>query len=280
MSNYYEILGVDKTASSDEIKKAYRKLAAIHHPDRAGGDTAKFQELQAAYDTLSNPEKRQQYDQAGQQKSGHNVHPDDFFRNFGFGQFTDIHDFFHQVHRAQNQPRKNRDLKIKIAINLAETLEETEKTISVKTTQNTRDTVVVKIPPGITAGSVIKYPGLGDNFFESLPRGDLYVYIDILQHQDFQVQGLDLETTIKINCFEAIIGCEKQLKNLEGKLISVKIPSGTQPGSVLLLRNQGLIKHGTTERGAIRARVQVEIPQAISDEHLEIIKQLNQERQS
>jgi DnaJ-class molecular chaperone len=273
MPNYYDTLGVQVSVSADEIKKAYRKLASQHHPDR-GGDTAKFQEIQAAYDVLGSAEKRQQYDlslsNAGRQQAGG--------FGFGFGGFQDFSDFFRQAHQqAQAQPRRNRDLRIKIIIELAETLVETEKTISVKTTQNTRDTVVVKLPAGITAGSVVKYSGLGDNFFENLPRGDLYVYIDIKQHADFQVLGADLETHVRISCFEAILGCEKIITSLENTQLCVKIPSGTQPNSVLVLKNQGLVVHGSEFRGALRVKVQVEIPRSLSDQQLEQIKQLTQE---
>jgi curved DNA-binding protein len=269
MANYYEALGVATDASSEEIKKAYRKLASQHHPDR-GGDTAKFQEIQAAYDVLGSAEKRQQYDLA-QQGAG-SPHTS----GFGFGGFQDFAEFFRHAHQQAN-PRRNRDLRIKITIDLVETLVETEKTISVKTTQNTRDTVVVKLPAGITAGSQVKYSGLGDNFFENLPRGDLYVLIDIKQHEDFQVLGDDLETLVKISCFEAIMGCERIITSLEKTQLSVKIPSGTQPGSILLLKHQGLVNHRTKQRGALRVKIRVEIPRTLSDQQLDLIKQITQE---
>jgi DnaJ-class molecular chaperone len=268
MPNYYDILGVAATASPDEIKKAYRKLASQHHPDRAGGDTEKFQEIQAAYDVLSSPEKRQRHDL---ERSGMgNPGPG----SFGF---QDLGDFFRQAFHQHQQPRRNRDLRIRIALDLAETLVETEKTVSVKTTRNTRDTVLVKLPAGITANSIVKYPGLGDNFFESLPRGDLYVYIDLRPHENFSVHGADLETQISIGCFDAILGTEKIITALDGIRLSVKIPSGTQPGTALLLKNQGLVIHNTEQRGNLKIRVQVQIPELLSESQLEIIKQLRQE---
>jgi DnaJ-class molecular chaperone len=271
MPNYYEILGVATTATPDDIKKSYRKLAGQHHPDRAGGNTEKFQEIQAAYDVLGSPEKRQRYDleRSGMGNSGPGP--------FGF---QDVGDFFRQVfqqNHQQHQPRRNRDLRIRIILRLEETLVETEKTISVKTTRNTRDTVVVKLPVGITANSIVKYPGLGDNFFESLPRGDLYVYIDIQPHANFAVQGHDLETEIRIGCFDAMLGTEKIVSALDGAKLSVKIPSGTQPGTVLMLKNQGLAIHNSQQRGNLKIKVQVQIPANLSEEQLETIKQLRQE---
>jgi DnaJ-class molecular chaperone len=268
MPNYYEILGVDSTASADEIKKAYRKLAAQHHPDRAGGNTEKFQEIQAAYDVLSSPEKRQQHDL---ERSG-TLNPG--LHDLGF---QDFGDFFRQAFQQHRQPRRNRDLRIRLALDLADTLVETEKTISIKTTRNTRDTVVVKLPAGITANSVVKYPGLGDNFFESLPRGDLYVYIDIRSSADFEVSGSDLETKVSITCFEAMLGTEKIITTLDGHKLSVKIPSGTQPGTVLQLKNQGLAIHNSGQRGNLKIKVQVQIPKNLSESQIMIIKQLEQE---
>lgn len=273
MPNHYETLGLNSSASADDIKKAYRKLASQHHPDR-GGVTEKFQEIQAAYDVLSSAEKRQQYDlglAGARQFSNPGLD--------GFGDFTGFSDFFRQAFQqhAQHQPRRNQDLKIRLVLDLAETLKETEKTLSVKTTRNTRDTVVIKLPAGITPNSVVKYPGLGDNFFESLPRGDLYVYIDINPDQNFQVLGADLETRLEISCFEAILGTERIIRSLENTQLLVKIPPGTQPGQILVLRNQGLVQHQTQQRGNLRVRIQVKIPSNLSEQQLEIINQLKQE---
>lgn len=271
MTSYYDVLGVSADATPDQIKQAYRKLASVHHPDR-GGDTAKFQEIQEAYATLTDPEKRRQYDTGGADQI-HSAHTaEDLFRHFGFAGFDDI---FRQMHQ-QAQPRRNRDLKILVPIELTETLRDTEKTISVKTTQNTRETVVVKIPRGISSGARIRYPGLGDNFVASLPRGDLYIEIVVQPHDKFQVQGRDLEMLVGIDCFDAILGCERQIVNLEGKTLSIKIPPGTQHNTVLALRGQGLYEINSDDRGTLRVRIQVEIPRQLSEDQLELISKIKQ----
>ena len=176
MANAYETLGVPKGASEDEIKKAYRRLASANHPDK-GGDTGKFQEIQSAYETLADPQKRQQHDNpnpfGGQPGHG------GFEFHFGGGGPEDIfQQFFNQgfggnPFQRQQQPRRNKDLRININVTLAETLTEQRKSVSVMTTKSERFTVDVNIPRGVNNGTTIKYSGLGDNMFETLTRGDL-----------------------------------------------------------------------------------------------------------
>jgi len=188
--DYYSILGVPKGASEADIKKAYRSLAMIHHPDR-GGDQSKFQQIQEAYATLSDTGKRQQYDNPQPQGGGFQFHFNsgdpfaDIFNQFGFSGG----DPFAQ-HRQQQ--RRNKDLRIRINLSLRETLSDQQKTISVQTSTNERQTVNVQIPKGVTTGSSIKYPGLGDNMFNTLPRGDLYVTFVIEADPLYHVDGINL----------------------------------------------------------------------------------------
>jgi len=158
MSTHYETLGVNESATQDEIKKAYRKQASQHHPDK-GGDTAKFQEIEAAYRTLSDPAQREQYDHAQRNPGGFrfNVNGADgippemaeIFRNFGFGSGW-------EHFGKQHQARRNRDMRIDIAIQLSETLEEQVRTVSVQTSNGQRETVQVRIPRGVTHGTTLK----------------------------------------------------------------------------------------------------------------------------
>ena len=271
--NYYEILGVAKDATADEIKRAYRKLASQHHPDK-GGDKAKFQEIQQAYDTLSDATKRQQYDMPGNgtQFHWHSAdmhHPDidAIFRNFGFGFGADP---FSQ-HRPQ---RRNRDLRIEIPIPLVSTLEEQSKTIQVSTTNGEKSTLEVKIPRGITNGTQIKYTGLGDNLFNTLARGDLYVHFNVHNAENFVVNGIDLYTKINVNCLLAVVGGTVNVTGLDDKVFELTLPAGTQPGIKFRIPQQGLYQMNSAVRGDLYVELVLTVPQDLPADHVETIKSI------
>lgn len=262
---HYDTLGVGEAASPDEIKQAYRRLANQHHPDK-GGDTNKFQQIQSAYEILSDEQRRAQYDAerrgAGGFRFSVNGHPfeqhfggmEDIFSQFGFNPFGG--DPFAHV----RQPRKNKDLRIKILVKLEETLSTQNKTISVQTTNGERTTVHVQIPRGVTTGTTIKYAGLGDNLFNTLPRGDLYVQFEILGNQNFEVNGVDLMTNININTIEAIVGCTKNITGIDGKIFSVTIPQFTQNNSKLRIKDQGLYNMNSELRGNLIVNISLVTP--------------------
>lgn len=272
--SYYDTLGIAKTATPEEIKKAYRKLASQHHPDK-GGDTAKFQQIEEAYRILSDPAQREQYDNP--QPQGFRFNTSDFdgmppefgdiFRNFGFGGGSPF------GHRHQ-QPRKNKDLRVEISINLEDTLNEQTKTLSVQTTNGHRETVDVTIPRGVHHGTSIRYPGLGDTFFNTLPRGDLYITVNILAHSRFQVHNLDLVAGANITCFEAILGHKIEISTLDNRTLELQIPPGTQNGMVLRIRNEGLYQMNTPQRGNLLVRVNVTVPTNLSETQLDLVRQI------
>lgn len=277
--NHYEILGVDSKATSDEIKRAYRKLASQHHPDK-GGDKTKFQEIQAAYDTLSDNSRRQQYDMQLNGFGGdpnirfhwHSAdmgHPDiaEIFRGFGFG--GDPFSPFRQ------QQRRNKDLRIEIPLPLVSTLEEQSKTVSVQTTNGHRETVEVKIPRGVTNGTQIKYSGLGDNLFNTLPRGDLYVQFRVHDAEGFIANGVDLFQRINVNCLLAITGGDITVSGIDGKTFSLTLPAGTQPGMKFRLSSQGLYVLNSEQRGDLYVEVAITVPRNLTSEQLEIVRSLN-----
>jgi DnaJ-class molecular chaperone len=270
---YYETLGVAEQASADEIKRAYRKLASQHHPDK-GGDKNKFQEIQAAYDTLSDDGRRQQYDMQRQGFGGGNPgfqfhfnhgNIDDIFRNFGFG------DVFGQ---RQQQQRRNKDLRVTIAVPLESTLDEQKKTLSVSTTNGERTTIEVTIPRGVTSGTNIRYPELGDNLFNTIPRGDLYIQINVHGKENFMVNGIDLYTQVSVNCLLAITGGTEVVTGLDGKTFELTIPKGTQPGTRFRLSGQGLYVLNSAHRGDLYAEVVIIVPTDLTDAQLEIINNL------
>lgn len=271
---HYETLGVAETASQDEIKRAYRKLASQHHPDK-GGDTKKFQEIQNAYDAISDEGRRQQYDNERRNPGG-GVHfqfnsgdINDIFKQFGFGNGDPFAQF-----RQNNQPRRNKDLKVELSVSLSSTLEEQTKTISVATTSGQRETVEVKIPKGITNGTSIKYPGLGDNLFTSLQRGDLYVQLMVQPNDNFWSQGIDLYTKISVNCLQAIVGGDAIVNGLDGKVFSLTIPKGTQPGVKFRASGQGLYQLNSNVRGDLYIEMSVTIPQNLTPTQLALVNSI------
>jgi DnaJ-class molecular chaperone len=276
--DYYSTLGVSRDAHEDEIKRAYRKLAMQHHPDR-GGDQAQFQKIQEAYDTLGDPGKRQQYDNPQPQGThftfnfgGGGGDPfGDIFAQFGFGPGGDPF-----AHMRQQQQRRNKDIKIRIHVNLSETLNEHVKTVSVQTSSGERQTVNVKVPQGITTGSTIKYPGLGDNMFTTLPRGDLIVQFVVEEDPRYSVYGIDLLYKTVVNVLDAMTGMAIDIPGIEGRVFNMQIPAGTVHGSKFRIPNQGLyaMNHNGQVRGNLIIEIVLDVPKCDTPQQLDLINQL------
>jgi DnaJ-class molecular chaperone len=285
---HYDTLGVSESASPDEVKTAYRKLANQHHPDK-GGDTNKFQQIQAAYDAIGNEQSRAQYDAErrghggfkftvnGQDVSGNGVPPEmeDMLRNFGFGfsfgpGFANQGDPFAQF----RQPRRNKDIQVEVAVTLASTLDAQIKTVLVQGTNGERYTVDVQIPRGVRPNSTIKYPTLGDNFFSSLARGDLYVRINVEGDPRFHVDNLDLITHIEIDCVRAMVGNTITVQGLDNKKFDLAIPPGTQPNTKFRIPQQGLYAMNQTSRGNFVIHVTINVPANLSEQQHQSLKDL------
>jgi len=279
MATHYETLGLTESATQDEIKRAYRSLASKNHPDK-GGDTAKFQEIQAAYAAIETPEKRAQYD-AERQGMGQryqfndfgNSHSDmdinDILRNFGFS-FGDS--FMRQRHEPP--PRRNKDLRINLPVHLVDSLDTSKRVVSIKTTRGEEQTVEIEVPRGVHNNTIIKYPGLGDNFFTSLPRGDLHVHFHLLSDPRFEVSGYDLVAALDINCLDAIIGCEQEFTTLDNKTFSITIPAGTQMGTKFKVPAQGLYSAQQQQRGNLYLIANIFVPTNLNQEQLDIVRTL------
>lgn len=277
MTDAYKTLGVARDATDEEIKKAYRRLAAKHHPDKEGGSTAKFQEIQGAYETLTDPQKRQQHDNPNPFHGGHQH--SDGFQEFHFGAGgAAAQDIFHQFFGQrtgnpfqQAQPRRNKDLRINITVTLASTLAEQQKTVNVQTTKNDKFNVDVKIPRGVSNGTTIKYTQMGDNFFESLTRGDLYVIINVIADSRFELHGVNLVTNLEITSIEAMTGTEKEVVGIEGSTFLIKIPVGCQFGTKFGLQGKGLYQMNTQHRGDLIVNTIIKTP-VLTEAQIQILK--------
>ena len=221
--DYYSILGGSKNASTDDIKKAYRKLASQHHPDR-GGDTKKFQEIQAAYDTLGDPDKRSQYDNPMQGMPG----------GFGF-QFNnfDINDIFGHMfgQRQQHHPGKQ-IFRTAITITLEDVLNGASKVLKIHT-QTGQKMVNIEVPKGIPDSSQIKYDNIIDNAI-------LLVEFRILPHLKFERRGSDLLSNHQISILDLIVGTKFEFTTMSGKTLEVSVAPKTQPYVQLKIPGQGL----------------------------------------
>lgn len=265
--SHYTTLGVEPNASDNTIKQAYKKLAKQYHPDMSTGDEGKFKQINEAYETLKNPETRKDYD---------NPAPQGF--NFHRGNMDDVMRDFEVIFGRGMNPgkrqyqQKNHDLSVNLTITLEELFKQEEKHISVKLSSGERELVKINIPTSIESGQRIRYPELGDNSIQGLTRGDLYVIIHIQKHNQFEKKGLDLYTTLTIDCLDAMTGTEKIVQTLTKKNLKVKIPAGTQFGSVLNLNGEGMKFREAS--GNMLIQVLVKIPENLTEQDLELIKQI------
>ena len=292
--NHYEILGVSNTATADEIKKAYRKLASAHHPDKEGGDTKKFQEIQAAYAILSEPQKRAQYDEelAGGGRPQHfSFHTgnmggrggmpgdiEEMLRSFmqnggGDGDFGG-NPFNPFARRPPPRQQKNQDVRINYQIDLVDTLSEQVKMLDLRIPGLPGEQIELKIPRGVFHGAVIKYPELGGKAIKELPRGDLHVQFHVKPHPDFDFDGMTLITQLTIDALEAIIGCEKEITGLDGKVFSLTIPPGTQFGTRFGIKDQGLYHTNMPGRGKLIVMLKIEVPTNLTEDQIKTIRDL------
>lgn len=255
MKDYYEILGVSRNASQEELKKAYKKLAMKHHPDR-GGDDKVFQELSEAYDTLSNPEKKQTYDMGGMDFNSFDFADNmDPFASFAFGPM------FGQGFFNQRVRKKNKDLNIKCSISLKESFLGKQVEASYRLPTGKQQNIMIDIPAGIQAGQVIRYRGFGDNSISNLPRGDLNVTIEIKTDSNYERRGDDVLTFLEISPIEAIIGCTKPVTLIDGGKNNLIIRPATQTGTQYITQESGFrnLNTGRTGRSIIIVNIQVPI---------------------
>lgn len=259
--DYYQLLGVSENASEDDIKKAYKKLAMKHHPDR-GGDTKKFQEISQAHDTLSDPQKRQQYDA---QKNGSGP-----FGNYGGHPFGDVGEMFGFSFGpgfagfGGRQMQRNKDLTIRVTVSFKQAYLGTQVEARYTMPSGKHQTVVVDIPPGVQSGQVIRYGGLGDDSIPQFPRGNLNITIIVEADPEWERRGNDLFKFVHVNALEAMIGCTKEVTCLDGTVMPLKIRAGIAPGTEFASGGRGFRDVNTGRTGNMIIIVAVNIP-AVTD---------------
>ncbi len=307
--DYYEILGVSKTASQDEIKRAFRKLARQHHPDVAkpkDRDTAeaKFKEINEAYEVLGDAEKRQKYDTLGADwerggaqpppgwhhaqggPGGQPGGPGDFEFNFGGTGFSDFFEaFFGSGGRGANPfasgraagSRRGVDVEADFMVTLDEALHGARRKISFQRgSGGAVQTYDVAIPAGVREGQRIRLGGQGEAGVQGGQAGDLYLNVRLAPHPDFRLEGADLLHDLEIAPWVAVLGGEVTIPTMDGKA-RMKIPAGSQPGRRFRLKGRGMPKGGG-ERGDLYAILDIEIPTQLSDKERELWEALAKER--
>ena len=257
MTDYYAALGVPKTATADEIKKAFRRLASQHHPDK-GGDTQKFQAIQEAYATLGDEQKRAEYDNPRPQFSGFRGTPGGVNINDIFGQM------FGQGYGQQHQHPRRSHVRMTLWISLLDVATGGKRTVSLGT-QAGVSAVEIEIPLGINDEDNVQYEGIG-------PGGsDLVVQFKVTPDRKWQRDGLNLLQEVRIDIWDLILGGELTIDTLTGKTLSTQVPARTQPGTVLRLKSQGL-RDRAGQTGDIMIRVQAQIPDNIPPEIIDAIQ--------
>jgi curved DNA-binding protein len=289
--DYYAALGLEKTASADQIKKAYRKLAMKFHPDKNPDDKKaeeRFKEITEAYAVLSDAEKKQQYDQYGdaafhqrfsQEDILRNADLGDIFREFGFGG----DDIFSQIfgNRGGHQgcgghqrprPRKGQDYLMQITIPFRQAVLGGERRVDLdRNGQN--EQLQVRIPAGIEPGQKLRISGKGGDGQNGGPSGDLMLEVNITKHPHFRREESDLYTTVKIPFTGACLGTSIEVKTLEDTK-RIKIKPGTQNGSKVRLKGFGVAGRSGQLAGDLYAIIEVEVPKELSDEQTELLENL------
>jgi curved DNA-binding protein len=294
--DYYKILGVTRSASADEIKKAYRRLAHKYHPDvsKEKNAEAKFKELQEAYEVLKDPEKRAAYDQLGSQwKSGEQFRPppnwgrefhggggvhEDLFDSEGFSDFFSTL-FSGRGHSAGAQRRAGRDHQARLDITLNEAFEGGTRTLELKrheigaggAPEARTHTVRVTIPPGVTEGQTIRLAGQGESAYGGRVAGDLFLQVHILPHPLFHLDGRDVTLSLPVAPWEAALGAAVKVPTLGGH-VEMHIPAGAQSGQKLRLRGRGL--PGASGAGDQYVQLRVVLPPATSTEARELYEHM------
>ena len=282
--DYYEVLGVKKTASEDEIKKAFRKLAVKYHPDKNPGDKEaekKFIEINEAYEVLSDKQKRSRYDQFGHAGVGgaagnpfgnagggnFNFNGQSFNFDFGGGGLDDLFGSLFGFGSTRRRPARGRDYHVSITIDFEEAIFGATKSLEVQD-----ENIKLKIPAGIFDGQTIRVAGKGGTAPAGGQRGDLYIEVRVRAHKHLTREGDLILSEVTIPMVDAVLGTEVDVETVDGT-IRMKVPAGTQPGANFKLSGHGAPRLGSDERGPHIVMINVEIPRNLNRKQRELMEE-------
>lgn len=309
--DYYKTLGIEKSASADEIKKAYRKLALKYHPDRnptdKKGAEEKFKKISEAYAVLSDPEKRQQYDNYGSEAFSRKFSQEDIFRGFdindilrdlgfgGLGGFTvfggggprgrrqtytqrvdPYSEYFGEQQYRQTMQQRGEDLEYNLSITLEEAATGAEKKIALRQANATQE-LKVKIPPGIGSGQKLRLPGKGSPGYSGAPAGDIYLNIQVLPHPVFTREGDDIVAEVSVKFSQAALGTTVDVPTLNGQTKRIKVPPGTQSNMRIRMKGFGLPHFKGSGKGNEYVKINVIVPRKLSEKQQELVKKMSEE---
>jgi DnaJ-class molecular chaperone len=282
MKDYYQILGVSRSASDQEIKQAYRRLARKYHPDINPGDKqaeAHFKEINEAYETLSDKEKREKYDRFGSdwkryEQAGPGV-------DYGAG--GDFSDFFESFFGGGRTARgaggfnvrmNGQDVEEQVDITLEEAFSGTQRSVQFANPNGTPRTITVKIPAGSDTGGRVRVTGEGAPGMNGGARGDLILLVRLLPHNRFERKGSDLYVSVDTSLYALMLGGQVQVPTLSGKTITLSIPANTQNGRTFRLAGQGMPVLHSHHHGDLYAKVSALLPTKLSSRERELFEEL------
>ncbi|MFN8243299.1 MAG: J domain-containing protein [Ferruginibacter sp.] len=293
--DYYKILGIDKKASQEDIKKAFRKLAVKYHPDKNPGNKEAedmFKLVNEANEVLGDPEKRKKYDTLGENWNqyqhtgqspfggGQSYHFEgdlgDIFGGGGSG-FSDFFEaFFGGGKRSKQANRRNggqaqyrgQDFETEVTISLSEASEGASRLIQLE-----NEKIRISTKPGAYDGQLLRIRGKGGKGSSEAHHGDLYVRIRVAPHPDFERRGDDLYTTHTIGLYTAVLGGDSIIPTLAGK-VKIAIAPGTQNGKQIRIRGKGMPVYGTTQHGDLYVNIRVQIPEQLTPAQKALFEQL------
>ncbi len=289
--DYYATLGVERGATHDEIRKAYRKLARKHHPDvdKSKGANDRFKSINEAHEVLGDPKKRERYDRLGANwEAGEEFTPPPGYEkfhfeggpgaHFAFGDSQEFSSFFESLfgggessfrgaHSFGRRARQKREPDATITVELEDVVHGATRRLTLGGEDGRARTLDVKIPKGIANGSVIRLAGQG------FGGEDLLLRVEFAPHERFQLDGFDLTTRLAISPWEAALGAKVALTTLEGAALEISVPPGSSSGRKLRLRGQGLARRDG-KRGDLFAQLEIAVPEHPSEDELRLFREL------
>ena len=291
--DYYKILGVDKKASTEDIKKAYRKLAVKYHPDKNPDNNQaeeKFKEVNEANTVLTDPEKRRQYDELGEnwkhaqgggfggQRTGsgpgRTYTSEEFEDIFGGGGGSGFSDFFETIfgnRGGRSRPAQGTNYRADLEISLQDAYQDAEKIFELEG-QKLR----IKLKAGISDGQVIKLQGKGGPGLQGGPAGDLLITVKVAEDPGIRREGDDLHMDAPVDVYTAVLGGKANIRTLKGT-IKIDIAKGTDSGKILRLKGLGMPHYNKPgEAGNLYVKIQITVPKKLSERETELFNQLVQ----